>query len=164
MTTYLIEQNTTSEAVSGTLTAEIQKFGKFDGKATHFYTNDIQVFLRSLHQTDDKNWTVITFLFPANIENKRHEFYENGPVEPPSFSLHWIDDNGLTWFRPYYSRLDAGHIDINFDLAQGTLNATFNFTFKDKLEARQVVGQMTNIKGLEHVKCSFEGDKTGHAV
>ncbi|MCS3836924.1 hypothetical protein HNR03_001504 [Pseudomonas sp. JAI111] len=159
MTNYLIEQNKTFNAVSGALKAEIQKFGTYDGKATYFLTNETDVYLYTLHQTDEKNWMVITFLFPANIENKRHEFYENSPIEPPSFSLRWIDEGGRTWFRPYYSRLDAGHIDIKFNLAEGTLNASFNFTFKDKLEERQVVGQMLDIKGLAHVKYSFEGAK-----
>jgi hypothetical protein len=157
MTDYLIEPTTTSKAVSGSLTAKIPNFGNFDGKATYFVTNETQVYLYTIHQVDDKNWMVITFLFPANVENKRHEFYENGPIEPPYFSLRWIDEDGRTWFRPYYSRLDAGHIDINFNLAQGTLDATFNFTFKDKLVERQVVGQMTDIKGLERVKYSLKG-------
>lgn len=149
MTNELIVQNTTFNAATGALKAEIQKFGTFDGKATYFLTIENQIYLYTLHQIDEKNWMVITFLFPENIENKRHEFYENGPVEPPSFSLRWIDDGGRTWFRPYYSRLDAGHIDIQFNLAEGTLDASFNFTFKDKLEERQVVGQMIEIKGLE---------------
>jgi hypothetical protein len=163
MTTYLMEQNIISKAVSGTLTAEIQKLGKFDGKATFFITNEIDVSLRATHQVDDKNWMVINFKFPVNIENKRHEFYENGPIKPPSFSLYWIDGPNR-WFRPYYSRLDAGHIDIKFDLAEGTLDATFNFTCKYKLEEHQVVGQMTEFKGLEHVRYSLKGDKPGQSA
>ncbi|PZW96226.1 hypothetical protein DFS28_106123 [Pseudomonas sp. 478] len=153
MTTYYIGSKE-SKAVSGELIADIQKFGKFEGVITRFITNGEAVLLNAKHVLSETSYNQITFRFPENIENKRYEFYENGPLQPPSFAEFLCSGN---WVRPHYSRVDAGHITFNFDLVEGTLDAEFNFTFYENTSQveRQVVGKIKDVKGLEHVKHSL---------
>lgn len=155
-TTYYLGSSTPSKAVSGTLTAEVEEFGKFEGVATRFITDGNEVYFSATHQINDTEWSTISWLFPADIENNRHEFHEGGSLKPPFFSQNWKDPDGGIWARPHSSRPDAGYVEITFNLAEGTLNAKFNFIFNENPTGveRQVVGDI-DAKGLEHVKRRF---------
>ncbi len=161
MTTYYIKSDKKPNAVSGTLTADIQTFGLFNGVATRFITNGKQVTLRATHKLNETEENSINFTFPATIENKRYEFLKGGPVQPPTFAQEWEDECGGHWYRPHSSKEDAGYVEFNFDIENGTLNAKFHFTVLENPTGDEllVAGEVKDFKGLEHINCSLVQDE-----
>ncbi|KAB0501445.1 hypothetical protein [Pseudomonas lini] len=154
MNIYYTGSNKNLSSATGKLTAKIHnnfKFTDFDGTVTRFITNGEQVVLFTRHQISETEWNDIPLRFPVNIENKRYEFQSDGILQPPIFSENWDDPDGGSWHRPYYPKMDVGHITFDFNFEVGTLKATFNFTIMDGITSHQVIGEI-NVEGLEHAK------------
>lgn len=114
-------------AALGTVIAIIEKHGLFEGTVTAFTTNNILVGVNASYVDARSPTTHFLYLtFPIGIQNKRYEFVEGGPVQPPVFRQlkNWLD----TVHEP---KSNTGHITFNFDRANGTLSAPFNFSFID---------------------------------
>ncbi|UZE12990.1 hypothetical protein [Pseudomonas sp. B21-053] len=130
-----IDSSHKKHSALGTVDAIIQKLGRFEGNVTAFTTNNILVGINASHVSAYPHTTNFLYLrFPINIQNKRYEFVEGGPVNPLIFRQL---RNGLdTLHQP---KSDTGHITFDFDRKKGTLRALFNFTFIDSNTGEELI-------------------------
>ncbi|MFJ7795889.1 hypothetical protein [Pseudomonas sp. NPDC096950] len=125
----------TTHTVFGSVNAIIQKYGLFEGTVTAFTTNNILIGINASHINAGPHATHFLYLtFPIDIKNKRYEFVDGGPVQPPVFRQ--IKNGQHTLHEP---KRNTGHITFNFDRDNGTLSAPFNFSFIDSTTQEELM-------------------------
>jgi hypothetical protein len=113
---------------TGTMTSRVNNkylISEFDGAIELFVTDKKLVSLKANYQFNSSDSYEISLTFPADLKG-RHDFNEEFT------SPFWFSHSDPFITKSYKSIPAAGFIDIQkLDLVEGTLEATFNFSFED---------------------------------
>ncbi|KJZ46534.1 hypothetical protein [Pseudomonas fluorescens] len=150
---YVANDTALNKAPNGQVSAKIEGKSDFEGSATLFSTNKIDVFLQSRQNISEKRWNLIDCRFAADITNGQHDYVEGGKI----YSLHYTEVEVLPdymKFTPYSAVHGSGHLDLNFNLNEGTFEASFSLTVQNNPtdSLLKSSGNFKDISGLEYVK------------
>lgn len=147
---YVANDTAHNRVPEGQVLAKVEGKRDFEGSIAKFITGSATVVIEARQIISETRRNLIFCTFAADITNGKHDYVKGGKIY--SFTYTEVEYHPhYKIFTPYPAVHGSGHMDLNFNLNEGTLEASFSLLVQNDPgePLLKSSGNFKDISGLE---------------